>query len=88
MSIRRWKAWAAFLHSEELIESKRGDDSGLWNVCNSHGDLVVASDQIDLRENPHTSYLGREILYVRHRVPVRYGDVVEASVISARAPSS
>ena len=42
-------------HSDEFIESKRGDDSGLGNVYNSHGDLVVASDQIDLRENPHTS---------------------------------
>ena len=41
-------------HFHELEKSEGGGDSGLGNVFRGYGDLVVGSDEIELRKNGST----------------------------------
>ena len=74
-------------HPEKFVEPKRCDDRSLGHILSSNWDLVVATHKVDLRKDPYTLKVSREILNVGDGVAVRHGGLIEASVISARAPT-
>ena len=69
-------------HPRELAQPEWGDDNSLRNICGSHRDLVVDTNQVDLGEYLHASEVGREVLNVRYWIPVRYCGIIETPVIS------
>lgn len=72
-------------HAEKLEEAKRRDDCSLGYVVRSHGDLVVAPNQVNLGEDSLACQVLGKVLDVRERVPVWDGCVVNPSVIAAGA---
>ena len=71
-------------HAEELPESKRCDHSRFGYVLDGHGDLVVASCQVNLGKYRFSSQVGCEIANVWEGITVIYSGQVEATVVTAR----
>ena len=63
-------------HAEKLPQTERGDDGRLGDVVCVHWDLVVATNQINLREDPCPCQVGREVLYMWDWVAVRRRGIV------------
>jgi hypothetical protein len=66
--------------------TERGGDGCLLDVVGVDEDLVIAPYKIKFGEGGAAGKVVRVVLYVWDRVPVRDGESVESSVISARSP--
>ena len=73
---------------KELEEAEWCDDCSLADVFCSYRNLVVATYQVDLRENRSTRELRGKVLDVWHRIAVGCPDVIEASVVATRSPTA
>ena len=73
---------------KELEEAEWCDDCSLADVFCSYRNLVVATYQVDLRENRSTRELRGKVLDVWHRIAVGRRDVIEASVVATRSSSA
>ena len=74
--------------SEGTQEAEWCDDCSLADVFCSYRNLVVATYQVDHRENRSTRELRVKVLYVWHRIAVGRRDVIEASVVATRSPTA
>ena len=73
-------------HPKKFLQPDWGDYSCLRNIHNSHRNLVVSSDQVDLGKYLDARKAGREILTVGYRIPVQHRGIIETPVILARPP--
>ena len=73
---------------DELPEAEGGDDRGLGHVSWVDADLVVSSDEVHLGEHRLALQEVGGIRQVRDRIPVGFGDQVEAAEISTGAETA
>jgi hypothetical protein len=74
--------------AEELVQSKRRNDSGFGDVVCRHRNLMIATDQINLGEDAFPCQAGSKVLDVRDWVLVRRSDVVYLAVVSTGSPTA
>lgn len=73
-------------HSDEFEQAEWGDDGSLGDVICVEGNLVIGSDEIDLREDCAASKLRREVLQVRDGVAIRHSCGIQGTVVTTRTP--
>jgi hypothetical protein len=73
-------------HLQKLVEAKRGHNRRLEDVRGRHRNLVVTLNEVQLREHCAAVQIITEILYVRERILIWQGAVVQAAIIATGSP--